>query len=96
MRRLKDRTAAAGDFLAESAGNLRQFERNNGIATELEAARDFTDKTFDAETRVQVLRIVQEVLTNIWKHAEADRVHLSLAVQGNRGTGGRGGQRMRV
>ena len=80
MRRLKDR-AAAGDFLVGLQELLRQFERDHGIVTDLQAARDFTDRIFVPETRAQVLRIVQEILTNIWRHAEADCVHVSLVVR---------------
>jgi signal transduction histidine kinase len=65
---------------------LRQYEKNYGIHTELEVAETLTDGAFEAQVEVQLLRIVQEALTNVRKHAGARRVRVAFAVEAGRAT----------
>ena len=60
---------------------LRQFSENYGIATELNAPPALADRVFDPMTGAQLLRIIQEALTNVRKHAQAQRVDIRIAVR---------------
>jgi len=57
---------------------LLQFQQNHHIQTELLIPEIFTEKTMDAMVEVQVLRILQEALTNISKHARAENVRIEF------------------
>ena len=61
------------DWLGQSA---RGFERATGIPVEL----TFSEERFDLlpEIQVQMVRVVQEALNNIRKHAHAEKVHISM------------------
>jgi PAS domain S-box-containing protein len=57
---------------------LTQYEKNYAIHTELEKPDTMLDGTFEPLVEVQLLRILQEALTNIRKHAGAHRVRISF------------------
>ncbi len=59
---------------------LRRFGETYGIATELHAPPDITDDLFEPTVEVQLLRIIQEALTNVRKHAQARKVRVSLSL----------------
>ncbi len=65
------------DLLAE---HVSRFRRQSGVPCELTVAPDWRDAELAPSARVQVLRIVQEALTNARKHAEAHCVRVSLEV----------------
>ena len=54
--------------------HLAQFEKSFGIRTELVRSDAFESRDLGPMVEVQVLRILQEALTNIRKHASADQV----------------------
>jgi len=60
--------------------HLKQFEQSYGIRTELARSDGFDDLVLDEMVEVQMLRILQEALTNIRKHAGADQVSLKFDV----------------
>jgi PAS domain S-box-containing protein len=60
--------------------HLEQFETSYGVRTELSRSEAFDQLVLDEMVEVQVLRILQEALTNIRKHAGADRVSLKFDV----------------
>jgi PAS domain S-box-containing protein len=62
---------------------LDQFERNFGIHTEMTVPETLTEGAFEPVVEVQLLRIIQEALTNARKHAAAHQVRVSFAVQGD-------------
>lgn len=68
------------DLLAEQIG---RFERQSGVAAELQLAAGWADALLSPDARVQLLRIAQEALTNVRKHAAARRVTVSLALEGD-------------
>lgn len=66
------------NFLAELKNLLQNFQKTFGIIVHFP---DYEEKlliNFDPTTEVQLLRIVQEVLTNIRKHAQATSVEIRL------------------
>jgi nitrate/nitrite-specific signal transduction histidine kinase len=58
-----------------------QFARRNEIETRLEVAGDWSDEHLSATDQVQLLRIIQEALTNVRKHASAEQVTVSLGTE---------------
>lgn len=56
------------------------FEQNYGIHTKLVISNEFTAGLLSQTTEVQLLRIVQEALTNIRKHAKAQQVKVIAQV----------------
>jgi signal transduction histidine kinase len=60
---------------------LTQYEKNYGIQTELEKPETLSDGDFEPLVVVQVLRVLQEALTNVRKHAGAGCVRIVFAVE---------------
>lgn len=58
--------------------HLDQFEKSYGVRTELVLSEEFNNLVLDSMVEVQVLRILQEALTNIRKHAGADQVAMKF------------------
>lgn len=63
---------------------LKQYEKNYGVQTELEVPETLTDAAFEPQVEVQLLRIVQEALTNVRRHAAARCVRVAFAVEAGR------------
>ena len=61
---------------------LQKFARQAGIAAELEVEGDAVPQ-FPPEAEVQLVRVIQEALTNVRKHAKADRAWIRIASQGS-------------
>lgn len=59
----------------------QQFATRSGVRTKVDLPSH--DPPLDADGRTTVFRIVQEALTNVARHAEAQHVRLSLRVQGD-------------
>ncbi|MHC4719961.1 MAG: sensor histidine kinase, partial [Planctomycetota bacterium] len=55
----------------------RQIEKKHGIATEFED--DGQDKPLDEDVRVLLFRNVRELLINVVKHAQAQKVKVTIA-----------------
>lgn len=63
---------------------LQWFEGNCGIATKLEFGKSFVVGLLAPTTEVQLLRIIQEALTNIRKHAGAQQVKIRICFEVDR------------
>lgn len=72
---LRPPTADVGLAVA-LAERAQTFEQRHGIAVEV--AVDGIDERLSASTRASVLRVVQEALQNVRKHAAASRVSIGL------------------
>jgi signal transduction histidine kinase len=59
---------------------LQKFSRQAGIAAELEVEGDAAPQ-FPPEAEVQLVRVIQEALTNVRKHAKANRAWVRIASQ---------------
>jgi PAS domain S-box-containing protein len=57
---------------------LLQYEKNFGIHVQIERPTSVTDSVFEPQVAVQLLRILQEALTNVRKHAGAHCVQITL------------------
>ena len=62
---------------------LQWFESNYNIHTQLEFGENFAPGLLLPTTEVQLLRIVQEALTNIRKHAGAQQVQVKICFDGD-------------
>ncbi|MBN1887134.1 MAG: PAS domain-containing protein [Thermoflexales bacterium] len=66
-------------FLDALERYLHQFSQNYGLRTELHVPPDLGD--VEPTAQLQLLRIIQEALTNARKHAHASRIHIEASVQ---------------
>ncbi len=64
--------------------HLRQFGENYGIDTELNVSPELADRVFEPMVGAQLLRIIQEALANVRKHARACRVDVRIGIQDGR------------
>jgi signal transduction histidine kinase len=62
---------------------LTRYGKNYGIRTELEKPDTMQDGVFEPLIEVQLLRILQEALTNVRKHAGANCVRIAFAFENN-------------
>jgi PAS domain S-box-containing protein len=70
-------------FLGTLSGYLKWFGRNYGIETTLVITENVQEELFSPVSAVQLQRIIQEALTNIRKHAGAERVRVTVTVDNN-------------
>jgi signal transduction histidine kinase len=76
-------TDRAGVGLANAIEEyVRQFSRLSGITVELSISPGLDSAALDAEAELQLLRITQEALTNVRKHAGASRASVILGTNG--------------
>lgn len=59
---------------------LQQFSRHNGINTELIASDELAAIEFGSNVEIQLMRIIQEAVTNIRKHADAQHVRITFEI----------------
>ncbi len=72
-------------LLPAVAEYLESFSRNTGIGTELLVSNNFAEAIVSPTIEVQLLRIVQEALTNVRKHARAHHVRVSFGLEHDQG-----------
>lgn len=68
---------AQGDLQAAIEDTVERFRRQTGIATELRFGQG-QGAPLPPEQQLQVLFILQEALSNVRKHSEADRVEVAV------------------
>lgn len=75
------RATSSGDgLLLTLTQYLAKYEKRYGIQTQLDCSEIFTDETFAPLVEVQILRILQEALTNVRKHAKARSVRIAFVL----------------
>jgi signal transduction histidine kinase len=76
--------SAGGGFLPALEDYLRRFRENYGIAARLDVAAELSAQALEPTVEAQLLRIIQEALTNVRKHARARGVDIRLGVSNGR------------
>jgi len=69
------------DFRELLGEYIEQFTRRNEIAADLTVSPAWISQVITPTVQVQLLRIVQEALTNVRKHANADHVKVGLDIE---------------
>ncbi len=80
---LRARETTSQDFLGTLRDYLEQFGRQHHIATRLSAPEPFPPVIFAPAVEEQVVRILQEGLTNIRKHAHPQHAIVTLSFIGH-------------
>ena len=81
---LKADSAQGWSFLKTLERYLEKYQTNYGVRTELSIADAVGEDTFGPAAGVQLLRVVQEALSNSRKHGGASEVRVTVDVNGNR------------
>jgi PAS domain S-box-containing protein len=71
-------TLASSDFLSALRNYLVTFGERYKLRSELVAPPDWSDEVLEPTVAAQLLRITQEALTNVRKHAQAQRVQVEI------------------
>jgi signal transduction histidine kinase len=66
--------------------HIDKFQANYGIRTKLSIPDGIADDTFDFAAGAQLLRVIQEAMTNCRKHSGAHVLELCVELDGNRAT----------
>ena len=74
-------TLSEQGFFPALAEYLERYEKNYEIHTELDRPETLGELAFEPQVEVQLLRILQEALTNARKHADARYVRILFTVQ---------------
>jgi signal transduction histidine kinase len=77
-------TISEHGFLPTLTQYLARYEKNYGIHAQIEGFEPFTDEAFEPLVQVQLVRILQEALTNVRKHANAHCVQITFALEDDR------------
>lgn len=70
-------------LVAAIQAHARQYESRTGVVCHVVVDRQLTDTRFADTTASAVYRIVQELLTNVLRHAQATEVSIAFAQQDN-------------
>jgi len=71
-------------FIPTLGRYLEKFQAHHGIRTELSISGGVGDDTFEPAAAVQLLRVVQEALSNARKHGGAKNLKLTVDANGSR------------
>lgn|GEM_PF-194358 len=66
------------DFSESLSNFLNRFEIISGIKVNLILPKKSLDELLDLHVRVHLLRIIQEAITNVYKHADAERIEIVI------------------
>lgn len=83
---LRSGAAAGWSFFAALEQHLATYQGNYGINAELILPPDLVEEDLAPEVGAQLVRVIQEALTNARKHAQAQNVRVTLARDGSRAT----------
>ncbi|MGQ0600931.1 MAG: sensor histidine kinase [Anaerolineales bacterium] len=60
---------------------IERFRRKSAVKVELRVSPTWREYTLSPSARIQLLRLVQEALANVHKHAAANHIQINLAVK---------------
>ncbi len=75
------RTRPTGDLTVTAAAWISEFRQRSGLITDFRAMD--ADVRLSPIVETELLRILQEALTNVRKHAQAKRVRIDLQIKGS-------------
>jgi len=75
------RTTPTGDLTTTAAAWISEFRQRSGLLTDFRAMDG--DVQLSAIIESELLRILQEALTNVRKHAQAQQVRVNLQIKGS-------------
>lgn len=80
------RTASpdTGSFLLTLRRYLESFREHYGLTVDMDVAEDVCEPVLDSDVAAQVLRVVQEALTNARRHGEASAIGVKIERIGDR------------
>jgi PAS domain S-box-containing protein len=81
---LRSTSGRQGSFIPVLKKYIDKFQTNYGIRTELSLSDETEENTFDPIVEVQLLRVIQEALTNSHKHSGARNLRVSVELDGNK------------
>ncbi len=81
---LKTGKSPEGSFIPALKKYIDKFQSNYGIRTELSLSDEIEENTFDPLVEVQLLRVIQEALTNSRKHSGAHTLRVCMQLDGNK------------
>ncbi len=79
---LRTGPAQQWSFVPALRQHLDSFQANYGIRTELSLSDAIGERTFDPATEVQLLRVIQEAMTNARKHGSAHTLGVAVGRDG--------------
>ena len=86
MLELRDATNSGKDIIPVLSEYLNRFQRQSNIQTRLDIDTELTEMgalLLSPPAEIQLLRIIQEAVTNVRRHAKASQVVISLAKDNN-------------
>ena len=78
---LREKVSSNRNFVDTLRQYLEKFSRQAGVAVKLEVDGD-DSVSFSPEAEVQLMRVIQEALTNVRKHANSDRAKVAIVRHG--------------
>jgi PAS domain S-box-containing protein len=81
---LKTGPVEGWSFFATLRGHLAGYQEHYGIRAELAIPEGLTEDLFETGATAQLLRVIQEALTNTRKHGRASCVQVAFACEGGR------------
>jgi len=63
---------------------IDRFQKNYGLRTELSISDGIGDNTFEPASEVQLLRVIQEAMTNCRKHSDAHFLKIGVELDGSK------------
>lgn len=78
---LKNDLVEGWSFFESLQSHLATYQENYGIHTDLIIPEGLTENAFEMNAKVQLLRVIQEALTNSRKHGQASHVQVSFTCE---------------
>lgn len=81
IRTMRGTTSPGWELVPAPEQFLRRIKRDYGIHTEPDVPDDIRDGMLGQPSEMQLMRIIQEVMANVRKHAQARQARVSFAVR---------------
>jgi PAS domain S-box-containing protein len=81
---LRSTSGREWSFIPALKKYIDKFQSNYGIRTELSVSDEIEENTFDPIVEIQLLRVIQEALTNSRKHSGAHTLRIYVELEGKK------------